>query len=113
MSMPFIDYINVLTYRHNISKNSWNENILYMDCHWTIFGEDSFWWNTDLHFSNAFHLNITIVEVNLSLQLNKAKIDAFIDNKISNQGQFYYCFEAFFGEDILTENTIDLFGIHN
>ena len=72
-----------------------------MDCHWPIFGEDNFWRNTDLHFSNASYLNIKIVEVILSMQLNKAKIDIFVDNKILNKGQFYYwILKPLFGEDI-------------
>ena len=39
--------------------------------------------------------------MNLSLQLNKAKICTFLENKILNQGQFYYwLLKPLFGEDI-------------
>ena len=37
-------------------RHCWNKNILYMDSHWRIFGEDSFWRNSDLHFSNTCYL---------------------------------------------------------
>ena len=72
MNKPYIDYIKLLTYRYNLSWIQLKKNILYMDCHWRIFGEDSFWRNSDLHFSNTCYLNINIVYVDLLLQMCRA-----------------------------------------